>query len=277
MDQHWTLDDIDWDRFDPAKVDPRIVRAVKAAAMVEFNAPDYVTYLCRVFSDRPDVQDAIRQWGDEESQHGQALARWAALADPDFDFDRSFKRFQDGYSIPKDAIESVRGSRAGELIARCVVESGTSSYYTAIRDATEEPVLRQIAANIAADELRHYKLFYDHFQSFEGELPTRLGRARVALGRVGEADDDELAYAYYAANVTPDAGIAYDRKIFSAAYESHALPLYQRQHTDRLISMIAKAIGVKPRGLLMKLVSPIVWSIWRMRLNRCRAAAGAYA
>ncbi|MEQ8266944.1 MAG: hypothetical protein RH982_07095 [Parvibaculum sp.] len=35
-------------------------------------------------------------------------------------------------TIPLDAVQSVRGSRGGELIARCVVESGTSSCYTAI-------------------------------------------------------------------------------------------------------------------------------------------------
>ena len=114
-----------------------------SASRVEFNAPDYVTYLCNVFADRPDVKEAIHKWGGEEVQHGQALARWAELADPDFSFDDAFRRFREGYSIPTDAIESVRGSRGGELIARCVVESGTSSYYTAIKDATDEPVLKQ--------------------------------------------------------------------------------------------------------------------------------------
>src|SRR4029077_19438007 len=31
----WTLDQIAWDRFDAAKVDPEILRNIKAAAMVE--------------------------------------------------------------------------------------------------------------------------------------------------------------------------------------------------------------------------------------------------
>ena len=84
MSRHWTLEDIRWEDFDASKVDPDILRAVKAAAMVEFNAPDYVTYLCNVFSDRPDVKEAIHKWGTEEVQHGQALARWAELADPGF-------------------------------------------------------------------------------------------------------------------------------------------------------------------------------------------------
>src|SRR5690606_8822593 len=143
--RHWTLDDIHWDEFDASKVDADILCAVKAAAMVEFNAPDYVTYLCNVFSDRPDVKALLQQWGEEESQHGAALARWAELAEPTFNFEDAFQRCRAGYSSPLDEVQSVRGSRAGELVARCVVESGTSSYYAAIKDASSEPVLKQIA------------------------------------------------------------------------------------------------------------------------------------
>ena len=29
---HWTLDDIQWDRFDPAKVDPDLLKVAKAAS-----------------------------------------------------------------------------------------------------------------------------------------------------------------------------------------------------------------------------------------------------
>ncbi|MGB3808793.1 MAG: ferritin-like domain-containing protein [Parvibaculum sp.] len=273
MSRHWTLDDIKWADFDPSKVDADILCAVKAAAMVEFNAPDYVTYLCNVFADRPDVKALVQQWGAEEIQHGQALARWAELADPGFNFQAAFDRFRAGYSIPLEAIHSVRGSRAGELVARCVVESGTSSYYTAIKDASTEPVLRQIAANIAADEFRHYKLFYEQFKVLNEELPSRMARARIAIGRVSEADDDELSYAYYAANTNADGSVPYDRAHFAKAYEKRALGLYRRQHTDRLVAMVGKAIGLAPRGLLMRLVSSGVWAFWRLRVWRLSRAA----
>ena len=265
MSRHWTLDDIKWGDFDASKVDPDILRAVKAAAMVEFNAPDYVTYLCNVFSDRPDVKEAVYQWGDEEVQHGQALARWAELADPGFNFEEAFRRFREGYAIPTDAIESVRGSRGGELIARCVVESGTSSYYTAIKDATDEPVLKQIAANIAADEFRHYKLFYDKFNDLGETPPSILDRIRVAVGRVSEADDDELACAYYAANTPVDGSVPYRRATFAKAYEKRALGLYRRQHVERLISMVGKAAGLKPHGLVMRGVTSLAWRYWQFR------------
>jgi rubrerythrin len=224
-----------------------------------------VTYLCNVFSDRPEVKETIHKWGEEEVQHGQALARWAELADPAFNFDEAFTRFREGDSIPTDAIESVRGSRGGELIARCVVESGTSSYYTAIKDATDEPVLKQIASNVAADEFRHYKLFYDQFNALDETPPSVLDRIRVAVGRVSEADDDELACAYYAANTPGDGSIPYKREIFAKAYEKRALGLYRRQHVERLISMVGKAAGLKPQGPLMRAVASLAWRYWQFR------------
>ena len=155
----WTLDDIPWDRFDATRLDPGIVCIVKAASLVEYNGAIYARHLCDVFADDPHFLDSARRWGEEEVQHGAALAHWAALADPSFDFAASFARFQTGYRIDFTSGRSRRGSRAGEMLARCIVETGTSSYYTALRDASTEPVLREICRRIAADELRHYRLF----------------------------------------------------------------------------------------------------------------------
>src|SRR5579863_4822755 len=144
----WTLDDIPWDRFDPTKLDPEIVRIVKAASLVEHNGAAYAHHLCRVFADDPEFQATARRWGEEEVQHGAALARWASLADPEFDFAAAFARFQEGFRVDFDSARSRRGSRSGEMVARCVVEIGTSCYYTALREAAAEPVLqRSVAAS----------------------------------------------------------------------------------------------------------------------------------
>ena len=127
------------------------------------NGDDYGVYLRRVFADDPDFIEKVNEWVLEENQHGMALGRWSQLADPGWNFEAAFARFKAGYHLPHytTTLQSVRGSQAGEMMARCIVETGTSSYYTALKDATAEPVLRQICAKIAADELRHYKLFYD--------------------------------------------------------------------------------------------------------------------
>jgi rubrerythrin len=271
MAGHWTLDDIPWDRFDPAKVDPDLLRAVKAASLVEHNSGDYVIYLRNVFADDPAFQVAVEQWGVEEEQHGRALARWCALADPAFKPEEALARFVAGYRLPLEAAESVRGSRNGELVARCVVECGTSSFYSAIRDACQEPVLKAIAAKIAADEFRHYKLFLDHLQRYQAERRLgRLQRLRIALGRINEASDDELAMAYWCGN---GATGEYDRERLSAAYARRATRLYRFGHLQRGLGMALKACDFDPQGRLSRLMAWVGWRLLQWRLARLDARA----
>ena len=267
----WTLDDIPWHRFDRAKLDPELVRIVKAASLVEHNGGAYARHLCLIFADDPDFQGTARRWGEEEIQHGVALARWAALADPDFDFAAAFARFRKGFRVDFDTDRSRRGSRSGEMVARCVVEIGTSSYYSALRDAAEEPVLREICRHIAADELRHYRLFYRNLDRYLArERLGRWGRLRVALGRVAESEDDELAYAYYAAN---EADLPYDRRRYSRAYARRAFALYRPQHVERGVAMLLKAIGVTPNGRLGLLLSRLAWCLMYARAARLAKTA----
>jgi rubrerythrin len=264
----WTLDDISWQRFDAARVEPELLRIVKAASLVEQNGADYARYLCGVFHDDRDFQDVARRWGAEEVQHGAALGRWAMLADRDFDHAAASARFTAGYRVDLDAASSIRGSRVGELVARCIVETGTSSYYTALAEAAEEPVLRQICQKIAADELRHYKLFYTHLKRYlDAEHVGLWRRLAVALGRVGESEDDELAYAYYAAN---ESALPYERRRYARAYARGAYAVYRRHHVERGMAMLFKAVGLKPNGRLNRWSAALAW--WGMQRRARRLA-----
>jgi hypothetical protein len=266
--RHWTLDDIPWDRFDRGKLDPEIVRLVKAASVVESNGGEYAYHLCRIFHDDLDFQRDACRWGEEEVQHGRALGRWAELADLEFDFDTAFRRFQAGYRVDFDCEASRRGSRSGEMIARCMVEVGTSSFYSALRDAVSEPVLKEICRNIAADEIRHYKLFYKNLaRCVEHERIGFWHRLRIALGRIGESEDDELAYAYYAANesVRP-----YARRRNSRAYARGAYALVREPHVAHGVMLIFKAVGLNPHGLLARTASRVAW--WFIRYRAAKLA-----
>ena len=257
MSKHWTQDDIPWERFDAAKVDPDHAALARAASMVEANAHHYTDYLCNVFAGDEPFCAAARDWALEEVQHGTVLGKWANLVDPGFDFAENFRRFQAGYQIDANVSQSVRGSRSGELIARCMVETGTSSYYLALGDATEEPVLKEICRRIAADELRHYKLFYDHLKRYiADENLSKLQRLKVALSRIVETEDDELAYAYYVANGRGD---AYDRKKYSREYSRRAYRYYTTTHLDRAVGMIFKACGLKPQSRMFNLATRLAW------------------
>jgi len=265
--KHWNIDDVAWDRFDPALIDPELVPLVKAAAMVERNGTEYAVYLARVFNDDPAFQHATDNWAIEEVQHGDALGRWAMLADPTWDFQTAFQRYRDGYKLPLDVDASVRGSRTGELIARCIVETGTSSYYTAMSENATEPVLQQVCRLIAADEYRHFKLFYDHMKRYLGREDIGvLTRLRIAMGRVTETEDDELAYAYHCGN--EPAELAYDHQRCIAGYMSKAMGFYRFHHMERSMGMMLKAIGLPPRGRMSSMGARVAWQMLKRRRRK---------
>jgi hypothetical protein len=269
--KHWRVEQVAWDRFDPSKVDPEIIPLVKAAAMVERNGGDYAIYLNGVFKDDPDFSRAADYWAEEEIQHGDALGQWASLADPGWDYAAAFERYRNGYRIDLNANASIRGSRTGELIARCIVETGTSSYYTALAEATAEPVLQQVCKLIAADEYRHFKLFYDHMKRYLArEDLSFVQRLRVAAGRVGESEDDELAFAFHCANEDPAMAYSHDRCI--AGYMSRAMGFYRYRHLERGMGMIFKAVGLEPRGRLSALAARAAWRLMCWRRDRYRDA-----
>lgn len=273
--KHWSLNDVAWDRFDASRVDEAIVPLIKAAAMVEKNGLDYAVYLGRVFADDPDFKQASDNWAVEEVQHGDALGRWAVLADPSWDFDAAFERYRTGYKIPLDLDVSVRGSRTGELIARCMVETGTSSYYSALGDATAEPVLQHVCRLIAADEYRHFKLFYDHMRRYlSREKLGLLSRLRIAAGRITESEDDELAFAFHCGN--EPVGRTYDHARCIAGYMAQAIGFYKKKHIERSTGMVLKAVGLPPRGRLGSGAAKLAWVLMQRRrrtLERSLAAA----
>jgi len=275
--KHWRMDDVPWDQFDPTKVDPELVLLVKAAAMVERNGVDYGTYLNRVFIDDPDFRAAADRWSVEEVQHGDTLGRWAMLADPGWNFELAFDRYKAGYHLPLlDADASVRGSRTGELIARCMVESGTSSYYSAMADATDEPVLKAICKLIAADEFRHFKLFYDHMKRYlKRERIGMWHRIRIATSRIGESEDDELAYAFYCGNQAQ--GAPYEHRQAIAGYMSRAMTMYRYHHLARATGMILKAIGLPPRGRLYEVAARLSWWFMNRQRRKFNRVVGASA
>jgi hypothetical protein len=222
-----------------------------------------VTYLNNVFGDDPVFMAATGVWGVEEEQHGAALGRWAELADPSWSFMQALADFRAGYKLDLATHESVRGSRAAELIARQVVETGTSSFYSAIRDAATEPCLKEIAHRIAQDEFAHYQLFAKFFARYQQQNPMSVwAKLKVAITRFNEAEDDELGYAYFAANVLSiDRAANFKARDYGKEYWKFALQLYRRPHVDNAVRMILRAIDLTPNGRLFKLLSGGLWKL----------------
>jgi hypothetical protein len=155
-----------------------------------------------------------------------------------------------------------------------MVETGTSSYYSALADATQEPVLQQVCRHIAADEFRHFKLFYDHMRRYLArENISLLRRLRIAASRIGESEDDELAYAWHCGNETDN--VAYQHGRCTAAYMSRAMAFYRFRHIERGMGMIFKSVGLPPRGRLSDLSAKAAWRLMQWRRQRFAAQLAA--
>ena len=261
----WNLDIINWDNFQKDKVDINLLKIIRAACLVEYRSGDYVLYLKKVFHDDKEFSSLIENWGYEEKLHGKALAKWLSLSDPKFNFNQSYKDFCSNYSINISADKSIRGSRTGELLSRCVVEIGTSSFYSAIADYCNEPVLKQICLLIARDEFSHYSLFRRVMKIYQKSENINIKkRVFIAIGRVFEAADDELASAFYFGNKLKG---GYNRKKASNEYSYYALKLYRESHVNKGIKMLFKALGFTSKGSIEKYISKFVFLILKIRLQ----------
>ena len=265
---HWDLDSVPWDKFDRSRVHFQLLAFARGACLVEFNADIYTDYLCRVFRNDTRLQSQLRTWGEEEKQHGRALRKWVELADPSFDFDHSLSVFRAAYQqLPEDGDDSVRGSEARELVARCMVESGTTSYYSALKDAAEEPVLKEICRLIALDEVRHFNLFRRALDKKYGPK-ERLGfssRFKVVVGRILETSDEELSFAYRAGNF-PDEPIEQDRaKEYSDDFMRQVSRLYKPEHYRLIVSLSMKVLGIYTSQRFRMLLSHIAHRFLRYR------------
>jgi len=191
----WTIHAIDWSKLEPerSRADSMVYYLVAAGSFIESAADLYSTNLVGHFSNPALQRWLAERWEPEELQHGRALRRYVEAVWPELDWERGYEAFFAEYS-PLCNMEELEQSPALELAARCVVETGTATFYTALHRRAREPVLKELTDRIRQDEVRHYtrfREFLDDHRRDEG-----IGRAGVlgALYRRASAAQNEDAY-----------------------------------------------------------------------------------
>ena len=115
-----------------------------------------------------------------------------------------------------------------------------------------------------------YRLDLEPSQSLEREKVGRLRRVLVALARIFESEDDELAYAHFAANAKAEE--TYERQRHADFMLGVSYSHYKRKHVDREVAMSLKTAGLDPQA---------AWAPWASRpayrLVRRRGAKTAQA
>jgi rubrerythrin len=200
-DLNWRLEDIDFQVVDLALVhdDEMLFYMLASASFVEILSELYSSNLINHFSSNVEVVTWLKKhWQREEVQHGRALKAYVQAVWPEFDWDRAYEGFCAEYSALCTA-QKLEPSCALEMVARCVVETGTTTFYRALHDYVKEPVLLKLVANIKADEAKHYTHFRHYFEAYNhGERHNAWAVVGAILRRVREirAEDTYIAFKH---------------------------------------------------------------------------------
>lgn len=172
------------------------------ASFIEITSDVYAANLSEYYKD---CEDAVRwlnnEWETEEVQHGKALKRYITQVWPEFDWQKAYKRFLNSY-LPLCRVGSFQPTQAKEMLARMIVETGTSTFYRAMQEYAKdigEPVLERLAHFINKDEISHYGYFDHYFKYYnEHEKNSRSEIIKVIVNRLREANDEDVKLGFYA-------------------------------------------------------------------------------
>lgn len=229
----WSIDDIDFAGIDVAatKDDETLFFVLASAALIESGSDLYTSVLIDYFGPSPAGRWLLRHWEPEEMQHGAALRRYIGMVWPEFDWDATNEGFMREYSS-YCSLSALEPTPTLELVARCVVETGTAALYRSLQDYTTEPVLKRLAGLIRSDEVRHYKNFHRFFHQYNaasghGRWPV----LRALTRRLAEMRNEDADCAL--------------RHVFRQRYPGESVD-----------SAHFRAISVAARGLVMRHIVP---------------------
>lgn len=197
-------EDIDYSKIDidSVKNNEFLFYLTTIASFIEITSDTYSKNLSEYFSDNSEAVDWLQhKWEKEEVQHGNALKKYVQTVWSDFDWEKAYKLFLKNY-LPLCGSEQYQPTRAKEMLARMIVETGTSTFYRGLEAYAKEigePVLAQIAHNIYKDEVEHYSYFDKYFKHYnENEKNGKTEIVKVIYSRIKEIDNEDVYLAFQA-------------------------------------------------------------------------------
>ena len=257
--RRWRVEDIAYGEIDHSLIAQReeLFYLLASASFIETGSDMYTRNLAEHCAGHPEVAAWLRgHWEHEELQHGRALELYVRTAWPTFDWQAAFDGFFAEY-VGLRTLEALEPERALEMVARCVVETGTTTYYQTLRDLSPEPVLTQLLNHIRADEVGHFKHFLAYFRQLRATRP--VSRARVArvlytrLQELRESDSDVALRHVWAHRGTLFAEGA-------GSFEAISRRIYQlvssRLRAEQAVRMLLKPLSL-PHWMEQRLEAPL--------------------
>ncbi len=198
----WNYEEIEYEKINKKSVENNnfLFKLIAVASFIEITSDVYEKNLHEFYKEDKEITSWLKNvWEVEEIQHGKALRKYVKSVWSDFDWQKAYEEFKKEY-IKYCSIDEFQPTKAKEMLARMVVETGTSTFYKALSNYAKdlnEPILEEISHNIHKDEVYHYEIFNKGFNKYNEE--EKLGKKdilKVIYSRLKEANDEDVAIAY---------------------------------------------------------------------------------
>ena len=259
--RHWSINDIDFNAINDKLVrhDQFLFITLVSASFVEIHSEQYADNLICYFQDNPELTCWLaNHWRRDEVQHGKALKAYVQQVWPEFDWERAYLAFGLEYGL-LCTVEQLEKHKGLELIARCVVETGTSSFYRAMQNYVQEPVLTSLIEKIRTDEISHYTQFRRHFLEYNTDERHSVVALTQTIWRRLKAISNEDAYIAFK-HVHSQKNPVADALELRAAWDQYnqaVKKLSRHYYPHRLaIKMLVKPIPL-PAGVKKMLALPL--------------------
>lgn len=253
----WKIEEIDLSAIDRARVreDETLFFLLATSSFVEIASHVYTVNLASYYAGDDNIRDWLTGcWEQEEIQHGRALRAYIEAVWPEFDWETANAAFYREYAS-RCTLAEFEPTCGLELAARCVVETGTATYYRIVHDYTDEPVLKTITGHIKADEVRHYSYFWRFFQAYRArEGLSRWPVLRAVVRRVIEAVDDDGLIAYRHAFSVRHPDRSFERREYDAFQRRFKRIMRRHFPAEMAAKMLLKPLELPDR--VQRLVLP---------------------
>jgi hypothetical protein len=236
---------------------------VASASFVEITSDLYTRNLVEFFQDDAEIASWLRAvWEPQELGHGTRLKSHVMTARPDFDWGSAYARYHEEFSRHCTLV-GMAPSQAEELVALCVVETGTASLYRMLANASDEPELRQIAASIGGEEVGHYKQFLRYFLSYRarGRLPSAI-ILRAVWRQIIAIESEDAFYAFKHVYLSRHPGVTFNRTAYVAFRRSCRKLASRHFPYGMAIKMLLKLLPLHP--IFQRIAVPPLASVSRL-------------
>jgi hypothetical protein len=242
----WKCSDIDFNKIVRSQVVPdrRMFLILVASSFLEITAPLYTQHLVAYNNNCQEIVDWLDGvWLPEEVEHGRAMKAYVNAVWPEFDWESSYRRFHHEFE-PYCGAERYQPSRALEMLARCITETGATTFYKALRDHTRELVLRDILDQMQRDEVRHYKHFLRYFRHYNEQEKNNKWRIFVTvLRRSSRVHSEDVFIACKHAYEGCQNGSVFTRSFYRRAISDIKKMAYTDYPYELAVKMLVQPLG----------------------------------